>query len=336
MFYARRCDLASGAVELLGQSPYGALTAAFSSDHSRVVLADQYLAGDVILYEPRRRGAAHDPVRHAARRARAGSRVPRGGNHLGAHHAERPRDAARDGALRRRRLPGVPRPLAPGRGRARRARGSRAHRRRRARDAEAPRRRPLRGDLQHRRRSWAYDARFDEAARSSPSSACSPGRATSPAACCTGSTSTGRAAASPSRSAPRRCRRSSTCSTTTPAPRTRERALGLAPELLAAGEDASFTSHDGLRVSARLYLPARAPGLRRAAPAGLLHPRRPAGPGAARLRLVLDAADPVPDPQRLRGLRAQRARQRPATACATRSTSTTTGAARTGSTTSTP
>jgi pimeloyl-ACP methyl ester carboxylesterase len=36
---------------------------------------------------------------------------------------------------------------------------------------------------------------------------------------------------------------------------TRERALGLAPELLAAGEDASFESHDGLRISARLYLP---------------------------------------------------------------------------------
>jgi dipeptidyl aminopeptidase/acylaminoacyl peptidase len=36
---------------------------------------------------------------------------------------------------------------------------------------------------------------------------------------------------------------------------TRERALGLAPELLSLGEDASFESHDGLRVSARLYLP---------------------------------------------------------------------------------
>ena len=36
---------------------------------------------------------------------------------------------------------------------------------------------------------------------------------------------------------------------------TRERALGLDSELLAAGEDASFESHDGLRVSARLYLP---------------------------------------------------------------------------------
>ncbi len=37
---------------------------------------------------------------------------------------------------------------------------------------------------------------------------------------------------------------------------TRERALGLAPDFLSSGEDASFDSHDGLRVSARLYLPA--------------------------------------------------------------------------------
>jgi dipeptidyl aminopeptidase/acylaminoacyl peptidase len=41
----------------------------------------------------------------------------------------------------------------------------------------------------------------------------------------------------------------------TPMRTTRERALGLAPELLSAGEDASYDSHDGLRVSARLYLP---------------------------------------------------------------------------------
>ena len=37
---------------------------------------------------------------------------------------------------------------------------------------------------------------------------------------------------------------------------TRERPLGLDPALLSRGEDASFVSHDGLRVSARLYLPA--------------------------------------------------------------------------------
>ncbi|HUS16192.1 MAG TPA: prolyl oligopeptidase family serine peptidase [Chloroflexia bacterium] len=37
---------------------------------------------------------------------------------------------------------------------------------------------------------------------------------------------------------------------------TRERVLGIPAEWLAPGEDASFTSFDGLRISARLYLPA--------------------------------------------------------------------------------
>lgn len=42
--------------------------------------------------------------------------------------------------------------------------------------------------------------------------------------------------------------------------RTRERILGIPAQWLSAGEDASFTSFDGLRVSARLYLPAEALG----------------------------------------------------------------------------
>jgi pimeloyl-ACP methyl ester carboxylesterase len=37
---------------------------------------------------------------------------------------------------------------------------------------------------------------------------------------------------------------------------THERLLGIAQALLAPGEDAAYTSHDGLRISARLYLPA--------------------------------------------------------------------------------
>lgn len=41
---------------------------------------------------------------------------------------------------------------------------------------------------------------------------------------------------------------------------TRERVLGIPQEWLSPGEDASFTSHDGLRISARLYLPAPALG----------------------------------------------------------------------------
>jgi pimeloyl-ACP methyl ester carboxylesterase len=43
---------------------------------------------------------------------------------------------------------------------------------------------------------------------------------------------------------------------------TRERVLGLPDEWLSSGEDASFTSFDGLRISARLYLPAEARGFR--------------------------------------------------------------------------
>ena len=41
---------------------------------------------------------------------------------------------------------------------------------------------------------------------------------------------------------------------------TNERTLGIPAGLLAPGEDASFVSHDGLRVSARLYLPAGGTG----------------------------------------------------------------------------
>ncbi len=41
---------------------------------------------------------------------------------------------------------------------------------------------------------------------------------------------------------------------------TRERLLGVPTDVLAQGEDASFTSHDGLRISARLYLPAESLG----------------------------------------------------------------------------
>lgn len=41
---------------------------------------------------------------------------------------------------------------------------------------------------------------------------------------------------------------------------TRERVLGLPEEWLSSGEDASFTSYDGLRISARLYLPSPALG----------------------------------------------------------------------------
>jgi pimeloyl-ACP methyl ester carboxylesterase len=51
-----------------------------------------------------------------------------------------------------------------------------------------------------------------------------------------------------------------------PVRQTRERVLGLPDDWLSPGEDASFTSHDGLRISARLYRPAPALGLAGARP----------------------------------------------------------------------
>ena len=93
----------------------------------------------------------------------------------------------------------------------------------------------------------------------SPSSGCSSDRASSAAASCTGSHFDPESGRFAPRSARRRGRPSCTSfdadAGSEPVQLTRERALGLAPGLLAAGEDASFTSHDGLRVSARLYLP---------------------------------------------------------------------------------
>ena len=41
---------------------------------------------------------------------------------------------------------------------------------------------------------------------------------------------------------------------------TNERIIGIPGEILSRGEDASFVSHDGMRISARLYLPAQALG----------------------------------------------------------------------------
>jgi hypothetical protein len=52
LIYGMRCDLRRDEVERLGESAYGAIPAAWSSDHSRVVLADQYLLGDTVLWEP--------------------------------------------------------------------------------------------------------------------------------------------------------------------------------------------------------------------------------------------------------------------------------------------
>jgi pimeloyl-ACP methyl ester carboxylesterase len=256
MLYALRCDLRSGDVEHLGSSPYGAFPVAWSPDHTRVVLADQYLFGDVLLYElgdgGRRilHGTPLDEREDGREYPRAGFRSTHG-------------TASGEGLL-------VVTTLVDDQG----APGFLAFAG--AREVE-----PVEvdgvvhdgaGELEELKHlegdryaaiynidgvSWAYDARFDEPRRRLALERVLIGegeladgvlhgldldRATGhfAAAFCTATMPT-QLYVLDERAAP--------------SPRTRERALGLRPELLAPGEDASFESHDGLRVSARLYLP---------------------------------------------------------------------------------
>ena len=121
-----------------------------------------------------------------------------------------------------------------------------------------------------------------------------------------------------------------------PAPLTRERALGLAPELLSVGEDASFESHDGLRVSARLYLPSPELGFDGPRPLVYYVHGGPQSQERPELRVVLDAVDPDPHARGLRRVRPERRAARPGTGSTTRSASIATGAGSTGSTMCTP
>ncbi len=252
LIFGLRCDLRSGQVEELGHSPYGAVPVAWSSDHARVVLADQYLRGDVVLYEPGGRVLHGTPLGEREE----GREYPRAG--FASSHVT----ASDQGMLVATTLfddRGTPGYLALDGG-----------------DVE-----PVavdgivhRGEgelerLQHLERdryaavynidgcSWAYDAQFDEAARRLTLERVLVGQGELADGVLHGldlDRSTGRFAVS-------------FCTATMPtqlyvldegappARRTRERALGLPPDLLATGEDASFESHDGLRVSARLYLP---------------------------------------------------------------------------------
>jgi dipeptidyl aminopeptidase/acylaminoacyl peptidase len=258
MFYATRVDLRDGAVEALGQSMYGALPFAWTPDHARVVLADEYLVGDELWYEldsEGRRRVLHGTPIEEREEGRdyplSGLRSPYGtmsGNGLllvasAFDDAGTPAylDLGRPGELEQVRVDGL------------------VH----AGEGELERIQRLDGDRYALHYnidgcSWAYDARFDESSRALTVTDVLVGRDALAGgvlhgldfdagterfamAFCTATNPTQlylrERAAQPSR-------------------KTRERALGLAPELLAAGEDASFESHDGLRVSARLYLPA--------------------------------------------------------------------------------
>jgi len=256
---AMRVDLATGAVESLLQSPYGAFVAAWTPDHSRVIHADGYTMGDVVLYESDGRGGRRmlygTPIEE---------RVPEGASELTGFRSSHGTSSGKGillattlfddtGSLGYLDLeqPGVVEPITF---------SGLAH------DGigELERIQHLEGDrfaaiYNIDGCSWVYDASLDEARRTVTASRVLMGQGELAdgvlhglhydrqserfaVAFCTATMPTQLFVLDPT-------------GASKPERRTNERALGLAPQLLSAGEDASFESHDGLRVSARLYLP---------------------------------------------------------------------------------
>ncbi len=266
MMSAVRLDLETRATETIGQSPYGAFVAAWTPDHARVVLADGYTMGDVVLYEldatgDRRMlyGTPLDEREETRTYPLSGFGSPSSG--LASVHGT----VSGKGILLRTTVfddAGSPGYLElDGTG-----------------ELEPVTIETLAHDgigeleaLQHLGGSryavqynidgcsWAYETVFDEAAR-----ALTVGRVLVGEGELSGGTlhglhydeGSGRFALSfCTATDPTQLYVLEREADTQPARKTRERVLGLAPQLLAAGEDASFDSHDGLRVSARLYRP---------------------------------------------------------------------------------
>ena len=256
---AMRVDLASGAVESLFGSPYGAFVVAWTPDHSRVVHGDGYTMGDVVLYESDGHGGRTmlygTPIEE-----RDATAKPELTGFRSAHGT-----ASGKGVLLTTTLfddtgslgyldlehPGVVAPVAIS-GLAHEGVG------------ELERIQHLENDrfafvYNIDGCSWTYDAGFDEDSRTATASRVLVGQ---------GELADGVLHGLHYERASRRFA-VSFCTATMPTQlyvldpgggtkagrRTSERALGLAPQLLSSGEDASFESHDGLRISARLYLP---------------------------------------------------------------------------------
>jgi pimeloyl-ACP methyl ester carboxylesterase len=256
MIYGVRCDVRTGEVEELGRSPYGALPAAFTDDHSRVVLGDQYLIGDVVLYEPNGSGGKKVLYGTPLEEREEGKQYPRNG-FRSMHMAESGTGIVLvttlfDDSGTPAYLPldgGAPEQLAV---------DGVVH----SGAGELERLQHLEGDRYAAVYnidgcSWVYDAQFEESSRRFSLQRVLVGQGELADGVIHGidlDRSSGSFAVA-------------FCTATmptqlyvldeeaTPARRTRERALGLPPDLLSPGEDASFESHDGLRVSARLYLP---------------------------------------------------------------------------------
>jgi dipeptidyl aminopeptidase/acylaminoacyl peptidase len=255
LFYARRLWLSDQTVDELGESTYGAIPLAWTADHSRVIFIDEYLMADVVAYElvdGERRILYGTPLEDRTQGEHyplSGIRWPRvtesgRGLVLVANvfdDAGSPAylDLDRPGELEQVAVKGIEHDGA----------------------GELERLQHLDGDrfVIHYNIdgcSWSYEARFDEDARTLTIDRVLVGTGELSGGVLHGldfDKSNGRYAAS-------------FCTATMPTqlyvldddvqPKTNERALGLPPQSLSPGEDASFESHDGLRVSARLYLPA--------------------------------------------------------------------------------
>jgi pimeloyl-ACP methyl ester carboxylesterase len=255
-----RVRLATGEAESIWNSRYGAFAVAWTPDHARVVLADGYTMGDVLLYEPDGQGGRRVLYGTPLEEREPGAEVPLTGfrsSHGTASGAgvllvtTLYDDAGSLGYLDLS-APGEVRPVGvtglvhDGVG-------------------ELERLQHVEGDryVLHFNIdgcSWAYEGRFDEAGGSFHADRELVGEGELAGGVLHGlhhDRASGRFALSfCSATEPTQLYLLSPDGAESPARRTRERALGLPPSQLAPGEDASFVSHDGLRVSARLYLPA--------------------------------------------------------------------------------
>jgi pimeloyl-ACP methyl ester carboxylesterase len=257
VFHALRADLETGAIEELARSAYGAFPAAWSPDHTRVVLGDGYTIGDVVLYEPDGAGGRRTLFGTPIEDREAGAEHPLTGfrsSHVTTSGAGlltvttlhddtgAPGYIALDrpGEIEPVRIEGL---VHDGAGEL-----EQLHHLTESRYAAVYN---IDGC------SWAYETLLDEPERRLVVERVLVGQGELANGMLHGlelDDGSGRVAVS-------------FCTATSPTQlfvlepdgavtrKTDERVLGVPPQLLSAGEDASFESHDGLRVSARLYLP---------------------------------------------------------------------------------
>lgn len=258
MIHCLRAELMTGDVTELARSPFGAFPVAWSPDHTRVVLVDGYAAGDTILYEP-----TADGGRRVLHGTPLDEREPGRTYPLGGFRSAHLTDAG--GLLVTTTLfddgggagflhldhPGEIEPVSI-EGLAHEGAGELERIEHLEEDRHA-----LVYNIDGC--TWAYDARLDEDSRRLVVEHVLAGEDELAGGVLHGldlDEESGRFAVSfCTATMPTQLYLLDPGARARPAKRTRERALGIPPELLSPGEDASFESHDGLRVSARLYLP---------------------------------------------------------------------------------